>query len=139
MLSDEWCHSSRPLNPLTTPVLVSSPMRVPLGDTAGLLTWLRQTHQDSPPGSPSLVFMGVLMAEKEGRAMTFCGSLQCFRSARGPGHGGPHHSWAVDGGISGVKGHNKGMRCCCNFFIARWYFRNTYLHSGRHLLPSEDS
>lgn len=114
MPTDEWCCSARSLNPLATPVLVTSPMHVPLRHMAGLLMWLRQRHQDSPPDNPSLVFMGVLMAEKEGRSITFSGSLHCPWSARGPQHGGPHHSWDMDGDMSSMEGHNKGMRCCCN-------------------------
>lgn len=133
MLTDEWCHSAKSLNPLATPVLVVSPVHVSLGYTADLVTWLGQTHQDSPSDNPSLAFMGVLMVEKEGRAMTFSGSLHCPWSAGGPRHRevfGPHCPWDVDGDMSSVEGHNQGTRCCRNFVIARWYFGSPYLHSG---------
>lgn len=58
LLTDEWCHSAGSLNPLATPVLVTGPMHVPLGGTAGLLMRLRQTHQDRPPDSPSVSLHG---------------------------------------------------------------------------------
>jgi len=139
LLTDERDHSAGSLNPLATPVLVTSSMHVPLWHTAGLLMWLKQRHQESPPDSPSLAFTGVSMAEKEGGAMTFSGSLHCPQSARGPRHGGPHCSWDVNGDMSSVEGYNEGTRRCCLFFIARWYSGSPCLHSGRQLLLSEDS
>lgn len=64
LLADEWCHSAWSLNHLAVPVLAIIPTHVPLGDTAGLLTWVRQTHQDSPLDSPSPAFVGVSVVER---------------------------------------------------------------------------
>lgn len=124
LLTDQWCHSVKFLH-LATPALVISPMHASLEFTAGLVTCLGQTHQDGPSDSPSLAFIGVLMPEKEGRAMTSPGSFHCTWSARGPRCWdvfGPHYPWDVDGDMSRMEGHNQGTRCCCNFVVARWYF-----------------
>lgn len=107
MLADEWCHSAWSLNHPAAPVLAIIPMHIPLGDTAGLLMWVRQTHQDSPLDSPSLAFVGVWVVEREGRAMMSSGSLCCTSSATCPGWMclAPRCPWDVNGGMPSAAGH----------------------------------
>lgn len=89
-----------------------TPLKLPLGNTEGLLVWhiqaaTRWKAQSRLSLSPC-AFPEVLGMER------------CLD---------PHHPWDVDGDKSSAEGHRDGTRCF-NFVIARWYFGSPYLQAG---------